>query len=326
MFRKTIIGFAFCVPLLLGQEFGLGPLISGFVFDPASKGIRPFLGIPGGGYVGRPVLSELDAAWVAPNANAAVAVRGPEAFLVRGLKTPEPAWLRLEGADLPTAAAWNADSTSFAIYSQSSGVLRLYTLRGMEVDELAWYEAATAEEPVRAIAVSRRDRKVFFAREAADISGLYLAAPGEAPRWVTPLSGVAALTLANRDQDVVIVQTSASGAVLIKDAAGAATPIPLTLELDTSSDLVGAVCAPDGRRLFFADRGTRSLLTYDLEAGLVESRTSLDFAPSRAERLSAGSLFLLTTPEGTQPLYVLDAGPVPGVFFVPTAGPAGEGE
>jgi hypothetical protein len=326
MFHRTIIVFVACAWALLGQEFGLGPLISGFVFDPAAKGIRPFFGIPGGGYVGQAVVSGLDAAWAAPDGNAAVVVKDAQAFLVRNLKGGEPAWSPLESASVPLVSAWSADSVGFATYSQSSGALRLYTLRGVELDEQVWHEAAVPDEPVAAIAVSRRGREVFFVREAGDAAGLYVASPGAAPRWAAPVGNAAGMAFTNRDQDLVIAQKSPSGVVLVKDAAGAAAYIPLALELDASSDLAGVACSPDGRRVFVADRGTRTLLTFDLEAGTLESRTSLEFAPSRTERLSNGALFLLSTPEDIQPLYVLDAGPVPGVYFVPAAGPAAEGE
>jgi len=323
--NRTILLFAAFACSLPAQEFGLGALISGLVFDSGQGSVRPFLGIPGGGYLGGAVLSGLDQAWPAPGAGAAVVVKDGRVFLVRGLRDPEPVWWPIDDVEAPVIAAWNSASTVVAVYSQSSGSLILVSVQGDEPRAQRWPDAA-GDAPITSLAVARDGRHVFFVRESDQSVDLFVASHGSGVRPVAALGGAGYPVLANEDRDLVIAYRSGGAVSLIRDAAGAADIVSLAVETGDSPEIVGAACSPDGKRLFLAERNSRRLQVFNLSDGSQEAVLELDSAPSRVQRLSSGSLYTLNTPGNGEPWLVLNAGPNPRVSFVPAAGPAAQEE
>jgi hypothetical protein len=325
MMNRILLLFTAFASSLCAQEFSLGALISGLVFDSGQRAVRPFLGIPGGGYLGEAVLSGLDQAWPAPDATAAVVVRDSRVFLVRGLRDPEPVWWPVEEAEPPILAAWNSASTGVAVYSRASGRLSLVAGHEAGPSIERWPDAA-GEAPITSLVVTRDGRRVFFTRESEQSADLFVASAGSPARPVAALGGAAYPVLANEDRDLIIAYRSGGAVSLIKDAAGAAENVSLTVETGDSPEIIGAACSPDGKRLFLAGRNSRTVQVFNLNDGSQEAVLELDSSPSRVVRLSPGSLYLLNAPGNGEPLLVLNVGSHPGVYFVPANGPAAQEE
>ncbi|MCC6862410.1 MAG: hypothetical protein IT158_27790 [Bryobacterales bacterium] len=322
MINRAIVCFALFASSAFAQGFTLDGLTSGLVFDPAQRALRPFLGIPGSGYLGGARLSGLDQAWPAPDARAAVVVHDGQVFLVRGLGDSEPAWLPIDEAGSTVIAAWSAASSAVAVYSQTG--LRLLQVQGGEPG-IHWPETA-GEERVSALAVARDARSVFFVRESGQSTGVYIASAAAGTRLVAPLGGSSYLALANGDRDLIAVGWSGGEARIIRDAAGAAESASLPLDAGEEAEIVGAACSADGKRLFVAARRPARVLVLNLGDGAMERVLEVDSPPSRLELLSGGSLYALNAPGNGDPLLVLDAGFEPRVYFVPTGGPAAQEE
>jgi len=111
-----------CV-LLAVPVFGQGPQLagplSGFVFDPPSRAIRPILGIPGAAHLGSPVFSNIDFAAVAPNGRLALAVREGHLWIIPDLNAAD-ADQPAAAIDNPAQIVWASDSSTAVVYSSSA--------------------------------------------------------------------------------------------------------------------------------------------------------------------------------------------------------------
>jgi hypothetical protein len=108
---------------------GVAGPVTGFIFDAQSGAVRPMLGIPGAAYLGNGVAIGLDAASVAPDGSAALAVeRGGKLMLYTGLRNAHPAALAVAGAiPSPDRFVWAADGSAAAVYSSRAGQAQILT-------------------------------------------------------------------------------------------------------------------------------------------------------------------------------------------------------
>src|SRR5262249_25463763 len=104
--------------------------------------------------------------------------------------------------------------------------------------------------------------------------------------------------------------------VLIRDFAGSAEGFLLGGERDGVSSPAGLETSTDGKTLFLANAGTRSLDIWDLAAQAVATRLALDAAPDRIAGLEASSVFVLNG-IGDDPLLLFDTSGSRAVYFVP---------
>ena len=72
-----------------------------------------------------------------------------------------------------------------------------------------------------------------------------------------------------------------------------------------------------GKRLFVASAGSRTLDVFDLDSRAAAGRIDLDFTPATLAAFGDKPLWLMNAGDGEEPLYVLEGGREPAVYFVP---------
>ena len=292
--------------ILAAQETRLAGPVSGVLFDPQARALRPMVGVPGASYLGDALVANLDFASVSPNGKFAIAVGQDGVLLVRGLDEGRLDSAGLAAAAGVTRAAWSADSTAVALWGEAGHV---------EV----WSDLATSAklalaadlEKIAAAVVASQGRNLVAASESGAI---FVVTGGAAVRRILELEQPAALALAGNKLYVADVArnqilalgnyTEAADAQLFANAArGVDDPAALAI-------------SPDQRTLLVASRGARSLTAFDLATSEISGLAALDFEPTRLERFS-GSLFALTNGGDAGPLQVLDSARSLTVYFVP---------
>jgi hypothetical protein len=277
-----------------------GPVM-GFVFGAETRDLRPILGVPGAAYAGPAVLSEVNQASVAPDGSRALVVRDGELSAVEGLKSASPALRAVEGgirdADL---FAWSADGMSAAVYSsiaQSAQIIR----NGAAVSSFD----LSASGSVVSLALDGGNLV------AGTDAGIYLVSEGAEPRLVAACERPSGLVVLGADLFV-----AAQNRVLeIKGYAGDAA---LMTFADGFEAVVGVQLGRDRQELIVADSGNRSLSIYELKTRLLLNKLELQFAPETLKRMGSDSAYMVTAGKlGMEPMYVLDGGRTPVVFFVP---------
>lgn len=352
MFIRNVTRFmivALAVSGLAAQTSSVTGPVTGLVFDAHARAIRPMLGIPGASYLGDPLADAIDLASVSPDGRLAVAATDAGLFLLRGLETGSPVWVRLAAAGNPELIAWNRTSTAVATYS--GGYLRLWTrlketlevsralrsgrrasLRerrvGLRLPPMAkdLGDVSVLGGRVTALAVDG-SAAVLIGIEDAVSGGVYrLASEGDAvllARAASPSS----IVLANSGRDLFVTDRDRQEVLEVRNFRDGADVIMFANESLGVSDPVAAALSRDARTLLVASGSGRCLARYDLQSRALIDQMELDFEPSRLEPLGDGSVFLLNSRGGRNGvLRVLEEGPNPAVFFVPAAGAAAVAE
>ena len=285
-----------------------GP-VSGFVFDQKAQALRPMLGIPGAAYLGSAVFGSLEAAAVAPDGSAALAVKEGKLLLVTGLKA-EPAAVEIEGAiEGAGRIAWAADGFSAAVYAPVSG--RVQMLRKLNATPVAdeAVDLSALAGTVTALACAGDGIVAGVADEAA--GGVYFVKAGVAARLLAGAARPSGITVAG--SDLFFADQDRGQVWQVAGFAGDATPM---LFAEGLASPVGVQVA--GNRLFVANAGDSTLEIFDRNARASAGRLALDAAPAMLEAFGNRTVWLLNTAGATaDPLYVLDAGNNPAVYFVP---------
>lgn len=305
--------------LLHGDESRLSGPVSGFIFDRYSHAIRPMLGVPGSSYLGKGVVLNLEAAGIAPDGTAALAVKEGELRLLRNLKSFNPVSVGVEGAiSQADRFAWNRDASAAAVYSSASRqvqVLRNLTETVRVQDTL---DLSSLPGRVSTLALDSSGERLLVGVESEQGGGVYLMASGSPARLVAAARNPVAVSLARQDRDVFIVDRDRQQLWQIQDFEAAPTPLLLADEGSGLAAPVGVQVSKDGQRLFAANSGSNTLLVFDLNARAVTSRIELDFTPTVLSPFGERSLLLLNSGgDGSEPFFVLDTNESPTVYFVP---------
>ena len=102
--------------LLLGEQLArLSGPESGFVFDEHTRSIRVIVGVPGAAYLGRAVVSDLDAGSVSPDGRLAVVVIGTQVALLRLGSEKAAASALGEAPGAVSRIVWSDDSSVVAL-------------------------------------------------------------------------------------------------------------------------------------------------------------------------------------------------------------------
>ncbi|MEK7407833.1 MAG: hypothetical protein AAB225_22415 [Acidobacteriota bacterium] len=285
-----------------------GP-VSGLLYNRVARAVQPMLGVPGGAWLGAPVVSDVDWAVVAPDGRQALVGRGGEACLVRSLPDAAHEGIRLGKTSRAALAAWNLESSA-AVLRTEAGLLL--------VGDVGLVELESPAGPVSALAVDGSGKNVL----AITGSAVYLLSPGLPPRLLMGIDGGGAVAV-HRQSAFVAGQNQVFEIRNFAEPGGAQVR-PLHTARDGLSDITGLACSRDGRRLLIADRGLRTVTVYDPGTGAPAATIELDFVPDGIELVAGSELYLLKPGGGPAPFYVLAGGPVPGVYFVPAGGSGGE--
>jgi hypothetical protein len=297
--------------LLHAQENGIRGPVSAFVFDSASRGIRPILGVPGAALLGDVVAGNLDWASVAPNAKWALAAQSGQLVFLSGLDSSATATLISPILACCDLAAWGADSKTAALYSASSQQLFLVT--SLDTSPLiSAHDLPPLAGDVRFLLVD--GNSLFFGVEG---SGVYGLAETGTSRLLAPLDHPRAATFLSPSKELAIVDAGTHKVLELRRSRGEASMVPFIDLPDDALDPVGIVVSAN--RVFVADRSSSSVLVFDRNSHQLQSRLAADVPPAMITPLARASLFLLGG-GGAQPLSLLDASSSGSVYFIPAMG------
>jgi hypothetical protein len=291
---------------------GVAGPVTGFIFDAQSGAVRPMLGIPGGAYLGNGITAGLNAASVAPDGSAALAVQaGGKLVLYSGLRNGTPVATAvaggIAGADF---FAWAADGSSAAVYSSRSGQAQIVSgMAGSPVGAAA-FDLAGLPGPVTVLAFDGQRLIVGVAGGVytATAAGVQRVASGVVPSAIA-LAGGCLFVADGQAQQIWQVQNYATvpAAVVFASDSGISSP-------------VGLQVSADGQRLYSANAGGRTVEVYDIASRSAVQSIALDFVPTRLDRFGDASVFLLNSGGGSGPVYVVRDGGLgkAAVYFVPS--------
>lgn len=304
---KKFLLITLAIPLLGFAEDG-GPIrgpVAGFVFDRETRAIRPVLGVPGSSYLGASILSDADAASIAPDGSAALAVQQSRLIVVKGIKTSSPEAIAVEGAIAnPDLFAWSR--TAAVIYSSA-------TRQAQIVKELGTSPAASAAIDLSGLpgvvaSIALHGDSILAGTEGG---GVYLLARGQAARLIAAAQSPSALALVG--SDLYFADRDSGSIWMVRDFENNSTAAVFAAGIDSPVALHSSA-----GRLFAASAGGRQLRTYDIATKAETSVLDLEFTPASFDFVGEPSLLLMARGvAGEQPYYLLDASQNPAVFFVP---------
>lgn len=296
---------------------GVAGPVTGFIFDTQLGAVRPMLGIPGAAYLGNAVATGLDAASVAPDGSAALAVeQAGKLMLYSGLRSATPVVLAVSGAIAsPDQFAWAANRSAAAVYSSRTSQGQILTGLGQSPAAAAPIDLSSLPGQVTALAFD--GQRLIVAVASAEAGGIYLVNASSGIQRIASAVSPSAIALAgsslffsdSQSQQIFQVYNYAGtpGAVVFANDSGISSP-------------AGLQVSADGQRLFVANAGNRKLAVYDISSRSPVETLDLNFTPTRLDRFGDSSVFLLNA-SGQGPLYVVrDGGPgkAAAVYFVPS--------
>ena len=303
---KIICLACLALSTVYGQTGSLAKPSIGFVFDPATKSLRPVQGLPGAAVVGAPVEFGfvLSSAHVAPRLDSAF-VRAEDGSVH---------FFRLGGSAITERTVAELASFAQIVYSPSGTAAALFSAGKIQVIQ------GLPDSPLVAATISPRAnprlRRLLPDTLAISDDGGYLIYAAGGPVELLSVAGDSRQVLdaapgtlaafAPGSHDAAVIQ---SGKLyMFNDIAGSATRRTVD-SADSPSDLA---YSPDARSLLIASASTRSVTTVNLETG---DRSSLacDCAPAKLTPM--GSVFRLNE-LGKGPLWLLDTSGR-GLIFVP---------
>jgi hypothetical protein len=302
--RLLILGIVVCAAALEAQLSGP---VAGFVFDQASRGLRPILGVPGAAYQGDVVLAGFELAAVAPSQRLAIGIHEGRLYRIDGLDTGAPAATDA-GVETPGARriVWNRTSTAAAVRGDN-GRLWLWRSEGGAVE--------LAEPPgAMALAVDPAGRHAVAAA-SGDQAGLYILEPGAEPRLVAMATDPGAVEIAPNGRDLYVAERARNEILVVKDYAAQASVALFASDPRALADVVGLAVWEEN--LLAASRGSRSLAVYRSGSGELADRIELEFEPSGLELLSGGWYVVNPGAGRGQPIELLETGPELSLRFVP---------
>ena len=211
----------------------------------------------------------------------------------------------------------NADASVGILLSSGSRTLQV--VRGLPDSPVAGppLDLSSISGTISAIAIDHAGASVLIA-VTADHGALYLAAAEQVrPSRIADFGSPTALALLEGDQDVIVADAAVNELILIRNFASAPQAFHLAGERDGVAGPAGLRISADGRKLYIADRASRTLDIWNFDAQSVEASYPLDAPPTRLTALQGSSTFLLND-VGDHPLLLLDA-INPAVYFVPAA-------
>lgn len=318
-YRFTRLASAAALLLLtrpaIPQSANFGGPISGFVYSPTSRMIRPLLGVPGATYAGPSVMKAIDWASIAPGGTWAYITRqGKGGGFVGGLSTLSPTAVAVNGLiGGVDRVAWSRDGSYALVYSTSGSQLQRvrFSTGGASADPPI--DLTPFGTPV-ALAIDPTGQNIAFGVAG---SGLYLFTAGQSPVLVSAMSQPVAIAF---DATGLFLYVADLGQEQIVEFNSGAGPFPFASLVQPDGSIlhpVGLAVSGEGQYLLVADSAGQAVRVYATTTQSLMNTISLAFAPSHLEALSSEPSFLLNGGNDQESLLILDAGQAPSVYFVP---------
>lgn len=290
-----------------------GP-ISGFVYTPASRTVRPVLGVAGAAQIGAPVLHDVDFASIAPNGEWALVSHAGRSSLLHDLSNLAP--VRSPASGLLNAVdrvVWSRDGSFALLYSSSQNQLQRVNVSAAEATPDAPLDLSPWGSPAT-LAIDPAGQQIAFGVAG---SGLYLFAPGQSPALLSPLGQPAASAFDGSGKRLYVVDAAQQQIFVFDSGSSALSFASLAQDGSPAVTPVGMTVSGDGHYLLLADSAGKTVRVYDTTSATLVNSLTLNFMPSRFEALSATPTILLNGDNPAEWLLVLDARQSPSISFVP---------
>lgn len=308
---RTICIFSLIfAPAAFAQTSQLSGPISGYVFDRASHGVRPILGIPGASTIGEPINfgSSVAAAWIAPRQDAAFVTESDGSFHLFRIQSGTATEAVLNGLmEAPEQVVFSPSGTAAALYRGGS----IQTVQGLpDAPAIAGTMNASAIGVPNSLAVSDDGAVVLAA--AGNSVELFISGGDLGP--LTSTAGGALVAFAPGQHDAAVADPMGAGLILYHDLTGGIQQQLVSQSDPTIQSAVALTFSTDGQRLLLASSTGRNVTAFDLASG---ARNSVVCACSPTILERTGDHFRLND-FGNGPLWLLDARTsTPSLVFVP---------
>jgi hypothetical protein len=301
-----------------GQTRIAGP-VEGFVFDAPTGALRAVNGLLGSATLGPPFLNGLDAAFVAPGKNHALAIRDQQLWLVTGLGTDNVALASVAADNLPAQVAWSGDGSAAVLYSRSTSSIQL-------VSGLPSAPSVQTSIDITSLTSSTRGSLVMV---AADTTGQNIAIGIDGNQGsvymrdingnftpVAPATKPVALGFSGDGQTLFAIDYDNKKLIQVQLA-------DLTSQSVDVSDLtdpiaVAAVRDGQGRSLVYVAAGADSMVrSYDALTHEIIATVALEFQPTSIQTLGKATYIVAPRVNRTDLLWTLRGLAVPVPYFVP---------
>ncbi len=320
--KQMAIAILMCVVFIQSGNDAHGAVIgpvAGYVFDAATRSIRPVIGVPGAAHLGAPEVSGVDFASIGSDGAIALAVKDAALFAVTGLGTASQGWVKIPGADAALEnVTWSPDGTAAVSYSAKSA--RVQILRGPWTSPTADASIDTAHLGVRlafGVIDSTTGTTIIGVRDAKT-GGVYRIGQHSTPALLLRMNCPGAAVLSAQGTELFV--TDCSGSVLFRMHNLAAQPVisGISLPVQRIAFVAGIALARDSQRLFVADGISRSITSYDARTGQVLGHVPLESTPASLQPLSGNGVFQVTSGDAVpSPLVLLETARRLKAWFVP---------
>jgi DNA-binding beta-propeller fold protein YncE len=312
--------------VLAAQQGSLSGPVAGFIYDSPGRALRPIQGVPGASLIGDPLNLGLDltAAYVSPRQDSAFVVSADGVLHFFRLTSAGPVETSLSGISvIPQRVVFSPSGTAAALLTPGK-VQVFQALPGAPALAGAIKLPAAGGAQLSSVPASRSRQRIPVAADfAISDDGAYLLSVSAGSvrllsvngenRSLVPAGAGALVAFAPGGHDAAVIDPAA-GLLLIRDAAGAATPQTIAQPDDSLASAAGIGFSQDGGRLYVASAAAQVVVIFDL-AGSTRGMIACDCTPTTL--VPMGSLFRLSE-FSSAPLWLLDAGAAPPrIVFVP---------
>ena len=293
-----------------------GPRL-GFVFDRATKSVRPILGIPGAATVGQPLESGLDLRKIAisPMQDYVLATEGEHNQVVVMATNHTPLVpVAIQGADRgPDQLSISAGGKAAALYYKGGNHVQV--ISGLPAaPKISARLYLSAGQAPSALAISD-DGQTLLAGVADSV--YWVSPSGEVP-ILRHLSKIVSITLAS-NHTALVADGTANQIHRVKNVTSAVEPDVVAGPKEGIAAPLAVAISHDGKRAFVVNGKSRTVAIFDLQSKTEVSQLSCQCTPTGLDRLAGTDVFRLTEPS-TGPMWVLDAGAHQSrIVFVPPA-------
>lgn len=316
--RGILAAFTFVLPLLRGQSASLQGPSSGFLFDPASRSIRPILGIPPGAHLGSPAYSNLDYASVAPNGQIAIGVANGQTLLIGGVSGAEPTASPIAGAIGDTSRVlWAADSTAAVLCGTGqcqhlTGLPNAVVIgqpvslpTGLHGRVTTLTADPSAQNIVVGVSAENRERSG---------GGIFFISASGAASLLASMAAPSAAAFTPDGEDLYAADQSTGNVWTFHNVGPGAMGV---LALDASTGIANPVGIAVSSQQLFVAGAKGAVHIYNLPALALSAELPLQVLPSAMEPVPGSTYYHLIPAQSSSPeLWMLNTQP-PSVFFVP---------
>lgn len=312
------------IALAAGTAAAQSPLmhgsLSGFVFDPTARGVRPLLGHPGSASMGEPLLAgvDLQQAAVSADGDYALAITSDGRGLVAILHLSGQTSVRPLNAE--TAAGDTVELSPLGSYAvlYHHATQSLQVVKGLPGTPVLGQRLDVARHggPLSAVAINDQGT-VLVAAPTGATAEIYVYPNGGEARLISTVHHATDLAFIN-GVDAVVADDHDQKIYLLRSVTGVTATLPLAGEAQGLASPRAVAVSRDQRRVYVANAGSADIVAINLSDG-VSARYACPCAPSALRRLNGTAVFRLTEPSDG-PLWLFDGDlEQPRIVFVPAA-------